>query len=240
MSKKDFDDVVELLGPQVTSNVEKITPKDLKVPLLFRLDEKIPRELIPRMPKSAGYTENQTVPRVVTATTIFGCMTGHAAMLYLLLDRRYDEGGNNHYKLTAYEFEHALLPNNKLVYDASDSQEAWLITYNKETLSYRPIHYGELFFHKVSVIVQGNSILNKKFAEFLIHVTDQRGVQFSEGHFLEKGYYYVKADVSSYALGSAKGIPKRMSIRDNDKFNITPITATVYKSFRDISVTKKG
>lgn len=240
MSRKDFDKAVELLGEHVTSNIEVIEPKDLKVPLLFRLDDFVPKVLIPRLPKSHAPSENTTVARVVTATTVFGCMSGHAGMLWLLLDRRVGEPGNNHYKLTCYEFDYALLPNKKLVYDAEDTREAWLIAYDKETTSYKPFHYGEIFFHKVSVIVQGNATLNKSIAEILVHISDQRGVEWCDGIFLEKGHYYIKADVSKYALGGGKGIPKRMSYKDKDKFNVTPITASVYKSFRDVSVSKKG
>ena len=240
MSRKDFDRAVELLGEHVTSNVEVLEPKDLKVPLLFRLDEYVPKVLIPRMPASAASSENSTVPRVVTATTIFGCMSGHGAMLWLILDRRIGETGNNHYKLTSYDFEYALLPNKKLVYDAAETREAWLIAYDKDSIAYRPFFHGEVFFHKVSVVIQGNATLNKRIAEILVHITDSRGVEWCEGIFLEKGYYYVKADVSNYALGNGKGVPKRTSYTEKDKFNVTPITASVYKSFRDISVAKKG
>lgn len=240
MSKKDFDKALSLLGDHVNNHVKVLTPDQLKVPLLFRLDEYVPKVLIPRMPVSAASNENSTVPRVVTATTIFGCMSGHAAMLWLILDRRLGETGNNHYKLTAFEFDYALLPDNKLVYDASDSQEAWLIAYNQDTTFFKPIFYGEVFFHKVSVIVSGNTKLNKKIAEFLVHVTDQRGVNLTEGIFLEKGYYYVKADVSRYAVPGAKDAPKRLSFKDASYFDVTPVSASVYKSFRDISVTKKG
>lgn len=239
-SQKDFDKAVELLGPKVTENVTKITPKDLKIPYLLRVDENIPRSFVPRMPASAASSENNTVPRVVTASTLIGCMCGAAVMLYLLWDRRVGETGNNFYKISGFPFEHALLPNKKLVYDAEDTGEAWLIAYNKDTVEYKALPFGEIFFHKVSMTVKGNSKINNQIVEFLVKVSHPEGIPFTKDIFLEKGHYYVKGDFTNYALSNAKGLPKRMSDEDSEKFVVTSITESVYKSFKDVSVTKKA
>ena len=237
-SQKDFDKAVELLGPKVTENATKITPKDLKIPYLLRVDESVPKSFVPRMPASAASSENNTVPRVVTAPTLVGCMCGAAVMLYLLWDRRVGETGNNFYKISGFPFEHALLPNKKLVYDAEDTGEAWLIAYNKDTVEYKALPFGELFFHKVSMTVKGNSKINNQIVEFLVKVSHPEGIPFTKDIFLEKGHYYVKGDFTSYALPDAKGIPKRMSDEDSEKFVVTSITESVYKSFKDVSVKK--
>ena len=238
-SKSDFNESLELLGKHVTEHVTVIEPKDLKVPLLFRVDETVPKTFIARMPKSAAQSENSTVPRVVTATTLLGCMCGHAAMIHLILTRWHGEGGNNFYHISAFPFDYALQPDKTLVYDAEDTKEAWLITYDKSTVEYRSIPYGEMFFHKVHVIVRGNSKLNKTIADLLVKVDDPRGLPLAGDKVLEKGYYYLKLDVSNYALGTGKGVPDRMHFEDIDKIDITPISASVYKSFRDVSVTKQ-
>lgn len=239
-SQKDFDKAVELLGPKVTENVTKITPKDLKIPYLLRVDKNLPRSFVPRMPASAASSENNTVPRVVTAPTLVGCMCGAAVMLYRLWDRLVGNPGNNFYKITGFPFEHALLPNKKLVYDAEDTGEAWLIAYNKDTVEFKALPFGEMFFHKVSMTVKGNSKLNNQIVEFLVKVTHPEGIPFTKDIFLEKGHYYVKGDFTRYALPDAKGIPKRMTDEDSEKFVITSITETVYKSFKDVSVAKKA
>lgn len=239
-SQKDFDKAVELLGPKVTENVTKITPKDLKIPYLLRVDKNLPRSFVPRMPASAASSENNTVPRVVTAPTLVGCMCGAAVMLYRLWDRLVGNPGNNFYKITGFPFEHALLPNKKLVYDAEDTGEAWLIAYNKDTVEFKALPFGEMFFHKVSMTVKGNSKLNNQIVEFLVKVTHPEGIPFTKDIFLEKGHYYVKGDFTRYALPDAKGIPKRMTDEDSEKFVITSITETVYKSFKDVSVTNKA
>lgn len=239
-SKKDFDDAVELLGDHVNKNVEKFTPKDLKVPYLFRLDQVVPRVFIPSMPRSAAQSENSTVARVVTAPSIVGCMSGHGHMVWLVLDRYNSDLAENHYVISAFEFDHALYPTNKLVYDAAETEEAWLIAYDKTTREYRPKTYGELFIHKVSVLVKGNSKVDTHIVEFCISVTGNEGIPFTNGIFLEKGYYYVKGDFSRYALSNKKGLPKRLTTtgKDDGLFEITRISAQIFKSFKDISVTK--
>lgn len=240
MSNAEFNKALELLGDHVNDNVKVITPKDLKVPFLFRVDAKLPKVFIPSMPRSAAGSENSTVARVVTAPTLFGCMSGHSHMVWLLLDRDIGEGGLNHYRISAFDFEKALLPNKKLVYDAEDTEEAWLIAYNKETTEYKYKYYGEMFFHKVSVHIKGNAKVNTHIVDFCIHVAGDQGMPFTNGIFLEKGYYYVKGDFSRYALPGGKGVPKRLSVsgKDDDLFEFTKISDKVYKSFKDISVTK--
>lgn len=237
-SEKDFDKAVELLGPHVSENVTKFTPKDLTVPFLFRLDANVPKNFVPRMPASAAQSENNTVPRVVTATTMFGCMSGHAGMVAFLWDRAGSETPDNHYKISAFTFEFGLFPNKKLVYDAEDNKEAWLITYDKESLSYRPVPIGEMFFHKLSMTVMGKSKVDTRVAEFLAHITLEEGMPLCEGIHLKKGFYYIKANMTKYALSSKTGI-KRATIKDKEIFTVTPISASVFKNFRDISVGTK-
>lgn len=239
MSKKEFLETVELLGPNVSDNVEIIEPKELKVPLLFRVDEEVPKLFIPRMPKSAAVTENSTVPRIVTATTLLGCINGHANMLNWVLGQRPENTPSNFFKISGFEFDYALLPNNKLVYDAKDTREAWLITYNKETISWKSIPYGEMFFHRLDVTVLGNSPINKIMGDILLKVDGELGFPVAEGMILEKGHYLLKINLTTYALPGAKHLPKRMNYKDSHLIELTPISANVYKSFKDISVQKR-
>lgn len=238
-TKKEFEYSVELFGKHVSEHVRVLEPKDLKTPLLFRVDEKVPKTFIARMPASAAQSENSTVPRVVTATSLLGCMCGNAAMVWLLTTREHGESGNNFYKITAFPFEFALLPDKTLVFDAPDTEEAWLITYNKETVEYRGVPYGEMFFHKVTTVIQGNSKVNTIIGNLLLKIDDPRGLPVSKDLFLDKGFYYLKMDLTYYSKASKEHKVKGMTFKDSDKIIITPISAAVYKSFYDISVKKR-
>ena len=237
---KDLEDQISLFPPDVASNVEIVRSKDLPIPFSIRIDEKLPLAFIPRLPATAARYENKTVPRVVSAPTLIGCMTGHGHMLWLVTNRELGEPGNNFYKISGFEFEVALKPTKKLVYDADDSGELWHTTYNKETINYPHFNVGEMFIHKVSTIVVGDAKVNKTEVEFFVKVLDPRGIMLTDKTKLEQGYYLIKGDFSRYATNSSKDAPKRLSFKEDHLFNVTEIKAGIYKSFRDISVTKKG
>lgn len=230
---------IDLYGKHVSEHVKIIDPTFLKVPLLFRVDEKVPKTFIPRMPQSANPTENQTVPRVVTATTLLGCMCGHGGIIWLVMTREPNETGNNHYQINAFTFDWALLPDKSLVFDAHDTQEAWLVTYDKSTIDYRPTHYGEFFVHKVNMIIQGNSKVNKLIADILLKIEDSRGLPISGNHVLPKGHYYLKIDVTHFGINEKECEAKRMNFKDSEKIDITPISASAYDSFRKVSVSRR-
>lgn len=235
-TEKEFNYSVELFGKHVSDHVKVIEPSSLKVPLLFRVDERLPKTFIARMPKSAAPSENSTVPRIVTATTLLGCMCGNAAMVWLITTRQKGETGNNFYYISAFDFDYALLPDRSLVFDAEDTEEAWLITYNKETIEYRAMPYAELFFHKVTTIIKGNSLLNTLIGNILLKIDDPRGLPIAKDLFLKKGFYYIKMDLTHYSQASKEHRVTGMTFKDGDKLDITPISASVYKSFYDISV----
>lgn len=236
-TKEDFEKAVELLGDHVTRNVVTVEPGHLKIPYLLRLDQEVPNILIPRMPKSAADSENATVPRVVTADTVLGCMLGHAHMVWLVWDRDISNP-ENFYLLTGYEFEYGLRPNKNLVYDAERTGEVWLIAYDKATTTYKPLPFGEMFFHKLSTIVIGTTKVNKMVAEIVVKIDHKGGVPLSPKVSLKPGFYYVKMDVTRYGLSQAVKVPP-MSIHDEDLFTVTEISEKMYKSFKDISVKKR-
>lgn len=238
MINKNFKETVELFGKHVSDHVKIIEPSFFKVPLLFRVDEVVPKTFIARMPKSAANTENSTVPRVVTASTLLGCMCGHAGVIYYALNRDAGEPCANNYQISAFEFDYALLPDSTLVFDALYNQEAWLVTYDKATIAYKPTHYGEIFIHKINTIMMGNSKVNKVIADMLLKVEDSRGLPLAGNLTLPKGHYYLKIDVTNYAADLVKGNVKRMGFKDSDKIDVTTISESIYKSFREMSVSK--
>ena len=237
-SQEDFEKAISLLGDAVTKNVTTLEPKDLKIPLLFRVDVEVPKTFIPRMPKSAAHTENATVPRVVTATTLLGCMCGHAHMFWLIRDRRAKEELESHYVISAFEFDYALGPNKKLVYDADESKEAWLIAYDAKTTEYRAKKYGELLIMKVSVESRPNEQVNKEISEVAVRVDGDQGLPLGDNIVLTKGFYHLRIDTTTYGLPGGKDLPKRMSTKDDSKIQVTPISSGTYAAFRQLYVKK--
>lgn len=234
----EIEEQIQLYSPKVRENIKIVSGKDYPIPVSLRIDEKLPTVFAPRMPASAASTEDNTVPRVVSAPTLIGCMSGHAHAIWLVDTREIGETGNNFYHISGFEFDYALKPNKKLVYDCDDSGELWHVTCNKDTVFFKHLSFGELFIHKVSRTVLANAKVNHVEVDICIKITDPRGAMLTEKIHLKQGHYFVKGDFSRYAVYGSEA-PKRLSYKENDLFRVTPIKPDVYKSFRSISVSKK-
>ncbi len=240
---KEIQDAIELFGEDVAKNVEIVKNTDLNPPILIRVDNELPKVFIPRMPRSAAFTENQTVPRVVTARTLMGCICGHAYVFDAVIERYPgQEYKNNVFKITAFEFEYALKPSTKLVFDAIETGEHWLIAYNKETTEYKPKIHGEFFVNKISILPRGSEKLNVRYAEVCIRVTGNEGLMLTPKIFLAKGCHYVKINITNYALGNSvikKEKLKRLTEHSDSDLTVMTIKDDVYKSFYQLSVGHK-
>lgn len=233
----DLKVTLSLLNPNVVKNVKVATPRDFPVPYGLRIDQPpVPLPFWPRMPASAAPSEDSTVPRVITASTIIGCMNGAAFVIDNAFIRRGgDFSCDNYYVITAFPFEHCLLPNNELVYDAEDTQEQWLITYDKKTKNFGGFTVGEMFMHSVGSTMLPNSRVNTTQGVFYLRVFKDPGIAISKGKVLQKGFYKLEIDLTRY---TAKRV-RRMRFDEDNLIKETTISEEEYNSFRKIGV-KKG
>ena len=153
---KDFLTTVSLLQPKVRENVEILTNDEESTPLLHIAMGK-QDFLVPNISRRAGTKEDNTVPRVHTSMTVHGCMIGYASVMHNFYD--FVPGNTSTsssgkavayrggYYILAVDHRFAVKPNSKLVYDAKESDEVWLITYDKETIQY-PCHVAGKIFPK--------------------------------------------------------------------------------------------
>lgn len=239
---KDLQEAIELFGEDVAKNLTVVKSDELNPPILLRIDNEIPKSFIPRMPRSAANSENQTVPRVVTARTLMGCICGHAYIFDQVITRyAADEYKNNVFKITAFDFEYALKPSVKLVFDAEETGEHWLIAYNKETTQYTPRLHGEFFVNKISIYPRGSENLNQRVAEICIRVTGSEGLMLTPKIWLPKGYHYAKINITNYALGNkvVKANKLTRMTEHNVEVSVMAIKDNVYRSFYQLSVGNK-
>lgn len=234
---KDLKETLSLFAPKIKENVKVCVPEDFPVPYGLRIDPPpVPAEFWPRMPATSAPSEDATVPRVITASTIVGCMNGASYVVATAINR---EGGElacgNFYHITAFPFEHCLLPNNELVYDAEDTVEQWLICYDKKTKFYRGFQIGEMFFHMATMVMQPNLKLNETIGVFYMAVLQDPGIAITQGKVLKKGFYKLEIDLTRYAALEVK----RMRFDEDNLVKETPISEELYMSFRKIGV-KKG
>ena len=143
---EDFKTFLALQTDKVKRNTEVITPATLGQDFFLHIDpEKTPTVFIPMVPRSAASTEDNTVPRITVADTLRGCIQGWGRVLVSF--HEWDKVG---LKICKLEFDYALKPNKRLVFDAEETGECWLVTYNADTRKYLPIEIGKLFLHQAS------------------------------------------------------------------------------------------
>jgi hypothetical protein len=194
----DFDNYVKNLNDKVRKNITKVTPESLGSNFLIRIDVKTPAYFSPQMPRRAAISEDNTVPRICVSSNLLGCIIGYSGLTH---DFHKHDDLNGIY-INKIDFDYCVRPNDKLVYDASVSDEHWLLSYNKNTFKYKPITVGKMFIHEVTYSRNQNK--KSKYPEetmlLYIEITDSDvTVNFDSKFKLTKGYYKatVKNDVSS-------------------------------------------
>ena len=241
-TREEFDKAVSLFAGDIAKHCEVITPEDLSVPLLFRVDEYVPKVFVPQMPYSAATSENRTVPRVVTATSFLGCIVGMGTALNTFFGRELGEkSGCNKYQISAFEFEYGLSPNSKMVFDADYSDEMWLIAYNEATKAYKPINYGVAFIHSVTMVAKEHEKVNDTRAKFVIRIDHDPGMPLSRKRLLKKGHYLVEVKLDSYGWGLSKLKKEKirpLSFKDETAFEVFEIDAKTFDSFSKINFGK--
>lgn len=132
---------ISLCTPVVKKNLTIVTPEDLGQDFFLHIDpDKTPGQFIPQMPRSAAKSEDNTVARITVAPTIRGCIQGWARLEHQFFNQK-----TNGCAICILPFEYALKPTNKLVFDAEETGEHWLVAYNSKTVKYKPTTIGKLF-----------------------------------------------------------------------------------------------
>ena len=186
--REKLEQITLLYNNRVRRNITVVTPEDLGVKYLLRLDENKIKIFTPWISKSQGDSEDRTVPRVVTSPYILGCFIAvpfnlNGAPPFLAV--------RTGLYIHAFEFKAALKVNEKLVFDADQTAETWLVPYDDKTRVFKPILAGSLLVNRYIVIPSDKYKNNsyKIIVNLYIHVAIEDGLPFNRKIFLEKGYH---------------------------------------------------
>lgn len=186
MEKSDL-----LINDYIKQNVELVTKESLNQDYLLHISFLKTSFLIPNISLRAAKTEDNTLPKIYTSTNLFGCISGYYSFdLKFTRDTRIVNTKNfkNEPKFYIYkiDFDIALKPNNKLVFDADYTDEHWLITYNKETLRYKTENIGKLILADYTLNLAKNNFPNIYFTFYLELLKD---TFIEKNKPIQKGYY---------------------------------------------------
>lgn len=142
--------------------------------------------------------ENRSIPRICTAPTLVGCVLGHASDISDYTGR--NDGSSVDQKkaipfkggwiLYGFEFDVALRPSRRLVEDVERTDEHWLVSYDDETVKYKPVKLAKFFYQSVSFVATGS--VPRTDVEMLVEVLTDIPVRFDRKTTLGKGCWKVK------------------------------------------------
>lgn len=186
-SAKSMKDWLALQPKEVRDNLEVVSTEE--IPSLIRIDYKTPKVLIPRLPEKTMRGENSSCPRVSMAPHLSGCVLGYGAIIYEHIDGAEGYIHDGEYEISKVDFQHAVIPNNKLVPDSTLSQEVWLVNYAPEYKEYTPEVIGSLFV-KRSIVERINSGKSKLLTyDTYIKIDTSKEVYISKDQVLSRGFY---------------------------------------------------
>lgn len=211
MSLEEIQETLDLSSKPVKQNAVIVPYDKLNKPLLH-ISHSLQKELIPNISKRAGSSEDNTMPRVHMSPYLIGCIFGYASIHNDIMDLPVVASFKGRYYIYSVDFEFCIKPNNKLVYDQSNSDEHWLVTYNKETVKYKPTYTNEMLFESLTTtVVRGKHLLheltfNLNIIQPDMWLDDKTNVK--SGYYKMKVEFYDQANSRDWIIRNVKRISK--------------------------------
>ncbi len=197
----DINDFFLIQSPEVQNNAKVVSFKD-SGPMLH-IDKNVPKVFIPRMPSSAADSENDTCARVTVSPTLVGCLIGYQRaendfLSGLAADTKRRDSFKGGYVISELPYTYCINPNNKLVFDATRSLEHWLVSYSKNTLTYKPIEHGKMFISSIISSAQTGKRPATLITVYIQH-SKKEGIHFTSNKLLEPGFYKAELLFKDYS-----------------------------------------
>lgn len=216
------DQVLEALPSRIHNQVKIVLPEDIGQDYLlhFSTDKNI-REFRPTVSRRTLNREDRSIPRIATTPHLEGALAAYQMHLIDFTDEDFD----GVFKIYGLPFEAAIRPSARVLPDVNVSDEHWLITYNRETESYKPFKLGEFALISYTRLKRGyrwRFELVLKCSHDPFPLTQQRR--------LDKGYYYVEME-SGWDFNK-KGYPHE----PHEIHQLESISAKDYRQYLDNEV----
>lgn len=200
MSLAQLENELLTYSDGVARNLTVVSKEKSPTPDLYHIsmDPSI-KVFCPRISDRQMSTEDRTVPRVVTATSLYGCILAYASAHedYMKMESKQankDSKWRNGYYIYKLDYQFCLKPTNKLVPDVAFTDETWLVSYSPETKNYPSSRIGKLFITEIKNIIVGDK-LPEVDASACVEVLDPAGIQLSKNQRLAQGYWLVELSI---------------------------------------------
>lgn len=171
------------------STVEIVEPTD-QYPRMYHIsDSDQIRKFTPMISSRIRDGEDNTVPRVCVSRNVFECILGYNTLQEVYtVEPQAIEGFKNGFYIYKFDYQYALkLKSNKLVPDARDTNEHWLVTYSTDTSEYQAKIVGKIFLNSVETTIC-NKLPNA--TQWLLYLEVEEPLEFLD-KTLEPGTYSI-------------------------------------------------
>lgn len=157
--------------------------------------------------------EDNTVPRVSTAPTLLGCMAGYSSLYNLFMSIYDGKRQPPVFYIYDIDYTYCIKPSKKLVPDVEESDEYWLVTYDKETVKYRGKKTAVINLYRRIEEVRKSKVHTIIYSYvFTVNVISKEGLMLDKTTKLDKGHYIVTINVdmaNQFTISGYEAIDER-------------------------------
>lgn len=182
----------------------------------------------PKVSSRTLSSEDRSVPRVSTSTSLIGCLNGYQSMFTDIAGRA-RKNFTGLYTVYELPYQYAVKPSKKLLSDVETSDEYWLVSWKKETYSIRPNTVCEFTIPQVQT-TYGSDGEDQRVTMFLKVLGES--LYLTHDIKLVKGYYEITLRNYDYDY----------PLENNNKIEVKEITENDYNKVTSLSIMikKKG
>lgn len=224
-------EIIEYLSALLGDSVSELTlysAGEVNRPLYHVSMNPNVRIFSPKVSSRTLSSEDRSVPRVSTSTSLIGCLNGYQSMFTDIAGR---ERKNFTGLYTVYElpYQYAVKPSKKILSDVETSDEYWLVSWKKETYSIRPNTVCEFTIPQVQT-TYGSDGEDQRVTMFLKVLGES--LYLTHDIKLVKGYYEITLRNYDYDY----------PLENNNKIEVKEITENDYNKVTSLSIMikKKG
>lgn len=220
--RKAIKDYLEPLIGEGINDLTLYTSGEVNRPLYHvSMNPNIPA-FTPKVSRRTLSSEDRSLPRISTSTSLIGCMNGYQSMVSDM-DGREAKKFTGIFKVYSLPYQYAIKPSKRLLADVDNSDEYWLISWKKETYSTVPVMVADFTIPKIES-VYGSDGIDKTFHVFIKVLND--ALYLDHERKLTKGCYHV----------TLRGYNFKYPLRNNQLITVEPISENDYNRTTSLSM----
>lgn len=225
---KAMKDFLLRLPESVREQLTTKTPKEVGCDYLLHIsrNKKI-KTFVPRVSDFLAGKEDRSIPRICTATTLFGCFVAYQRELRDFMERSVNPESDflGGWAVYGIPFDLALQPTAKLLIDVNESDEHWLVAYSRQVVDYPAEIKAKVFFGSVTQVGTKNGV--EQHVSMYLDVRAPEGLQFDGKVHLPQGYWLLQAqhNARGRSWSDCRGKPRVQSITRDEYYGAKKIAA---------------